>query len=147
MEYGDYRTYESAVVAIDGTGDVATFTPATPVDVVRVGVTGTTAYTHGSGAIIKADVNASDGDGTYTRGDGDGGTITVDSGFAAGLCNYVDLSSPVQLDPGDQLIFQVTQAAGAGDGVVWCEYQKRPFQSGSSAAASNRLVNATDVTA
>lgn len=146
MEYAAYQTFESAVVAIDGPGDVATFTPAAPVDVVRIGLTGTTAYTHGSGAVVKADVNASDGDGTYTRGDGDGGVITADSTFAAGLVNYTDLSSPVHLDPGDQLIFQVTQAASAGDGVVWVEYQKRPFVAGSGAAAYDRLANATDVT-
>lgn len=140
-----YDTVESGVVALDATADVFTWTPATPVEIVRIGVTGTTAYTHGSGAIVKADINSSDGDGTYTRGDGDGGTLTVDSGFDAGLVNYQDATSRVRLKPGDQLIMQVTQAASAGDGVVWVEYRKLPFQSGYGSAADDLLANATEV--
>lgn len=142
-----YEVFETAEVAIDSTGDKATYTPGAPVDIVRVGIVGTTSYTHGSGAIVKVDKNASDGDGTYTRGDGDVAEVTVDSGFNAGLVNYVDLDEPVELDPGDQAIVQVTQAASAGDGVVFMEYRKRPFVSGSPAADEDRLVNATDVTA
>lgn len=140
-----YDTVESGVVAIDATADVFTWTPATPVEIIRIGVTGTTAYTHGSGAIIAADINASDGDGTYTRGDGDGGTLTVAAGFNAGLVNYHDMTSRVRLKPGDQLIFQVTQAATAGDGVVWVEYRKLPFQSGSNVPADDMLEYATEV--
>ncbi len=140
-----YDTVESGVVAIDSTGDKFTWTPATPVELIRIGVTGTTAYTHGSGAVIAADINASDGEGTYDRGAGDGGTLTVDSGFDAGLVNYHDMDARVRLKPGDQLVFEVTQAATAGDGVVWVEYRKLPFQSGSDAPEHDLLVNATEV--
>lgn len=140
-----YDTVESGEVAIDSTGDKFTWTPATPVELIRVGVTGTTAYTHGSGAVIAMDINASDGEGTYSRGDGDGGTITVDSGFDAGLVNYHDMDARVRLKPGDQLIAQVTQAATAGDGVVWVEYRKLPFQSGYGPAADDLLAHATEV--
>jgi len=144
----DDRTYDtvaSGEVAIDATGDQFTWTPATPVELIRVGVTGTTTYDSTTGAIIALDINASDGDGTYTRGDGDGGVITVDASFGPGLVNYLDMVSRVRLKPGDQLIAQVTQASTAGDGVVWIEYRKLPFQSGSSAAADDLLVNATEV--
>lgn len=144
MATTNFQSWESAVVAIDAAADAATFTPSGPVRVVRIGVTGTTAYTHGSGAIIKADKNMSDGDGTYTRGDGDGGIITVDSSFNAGLVNYHE-PAPYELNPGDQLIFQVTQAATAGDGVVWVEYEHLPFQSGSKDPASDHLNNALKV--
>lgn len=144
MATTNFQSWESGVVAIDALADAATFTPAGPVRVVRIGVTGTTAYTHGSGAIIKADKNLSNGNGTYTRGDGDGGTLTVDSTFAAGKVNYAE-PSPYELNPGDQLIFQVTQAASAGDGVVWVEYEHLPFQSGSSDPANDHLNNALKV--
>lgn len=144
----DDRTYdvvESGVVAIDAVGDKFTWTPATPVRIIRVGITGTTAYTHGSGAIIALDKNASDGDGTYTRGDGDIGTIAVAASFGPGLVNYIEPASRLEMVPGDQLIFQVTQAATAGDGVVWVEYQKLPFQSGFGAPTEDWLRNATEV--
>lgn len=140
-----YDTVESGVVAIDSTGDKWTWTPGAPVEIIRVGVTGTTAYTHGSGAIIAMDINASDGAGTYSRGDGDGGTLTVAATFNAGLVNYHEMTSRVRLKPGDQLIAQVTQAATAGDGVVWVEYRKLPFVSGSAVTADNLLSNATEV--
>lgn len=145
MATTNFQSWESAEVAIDSTGDKATFTPSAPVRVVRIGVTGTTSYTHGSGAVIAADKNISDGDGTYTRGDADGGELTVDSGFDAGLVNYNEPSAGYVLDPGDQLIFQVTQAASAGDGVVWVEYERLAFQSGSSDPTEDHLANATEV--
>jgi len=145
----DDRTYDfivSGEVAIDLVGDKFTWTPATPVEIIRVGVTGTTAYTHGSGAVIAMDINASDGAGTYDRGDGDGGVITVDASFDAGLVNYYDMTSRVRLKPGDQLIAQVTQAATAGDGVVWVEYRKLPFQhGGTDGTTDDLLVHATEV--
>lgn len=142
-----YQTVMSGSVDIGATADVFTWRPATPVEIIRIGVLGSAdeAYTHGSGAIIAADVNSSDGDGTFTRGDGDGGTITVDSSFDEGLVNYHDLDSRVRLRPGDGLIFQVTQAADAGEAYIFVEYRKLPFQSGSSDPDEDMLANATEV--
>lgn len=147
----DDRTYDTVVSGsfdIGATGDnLFVWTPATPVEIIRIGLIGSAAeaYTHGSGAIVKADINSSDGDGTYTRGDGDGGTITVASTFDIGLVNYHEMTSRVRLRPGDQLIFQCTQAATAGAAFGFVEYRKLPFQSGSSEAANDLLVNATEV--
>lgn len=144
----DDRTYdvvESDEVAIDSTGDKFTWTPATPVRIIRAGVTGTSSYTHGSGAVIALDKNASDGDGSYTRGDADIGEITVNSGFDQGLVNYIKPDERLEMVPGDQLIIEVTQAANAGDGVVWVEYQKLPFQSGYGDPDKDLLRNATEV--
>ena len=138
-----YQTVESGVVAIDSTGDKYTYTVVTPMLLIRTGVVGTTTYDGSTDAVIAADINSSDGDGTFTRGDGDAGVIDLsdDADFANGMMAYNDLTSRTVVKPGDQIIFQVTTAASAGDGVVFIEYQKLPMQTG----YDSLLANSTEV--
>ena len=138
------QTWLGAGTVISTTGDKATFTPATPVRVLRVGVIGTATYTHGSGAIIKVDKNLSNGAGAYTRGDGDGGVLTVPAAFVNGKMVYTNVP-PYELDPGDQLIFEVTQASTAGSVAYTVEYEKMGFQKGYMLPAKNHLRNTIKV--
>ena len=148
------RVAFSAQVALDATGDVFTFAPGKPVDIVRWGYT-VNIVLGGTGLIIKADsqlVGAS-------RGDGDAGTLTPAVATAVGLGAYTENVSPgvtaspttpFKLDAGEAVIFQVTTAAATtGDGTIWVEYHERPFVGDAlrTAAQGNRIAGMLKKTA
>lgn len=51
-----------------------------------------------------------------------GSTITVPTAIAAGSVYYKDLATPLTFQPGEELAFEVTTAAGGGGaaGAGWC---------------------------
>ena len=139
-------------VTLDATGDKFVFFPGKPVDIVRWGFNVTVAVT-GTGLVIAGDSQLKGA----ARGAGDVGTITA--GAAVGLNDgmYTENVSPgvtahptepFQLDAGEGVIFEVTGAATAGDGVVWVEYHERSFtgDSNQTQAQGNRIANMTQKT-
>lgn len=150
MSGGNYEHIHTGLLAVDGTGDVHTFMPGSPVEVIRWGVTAFLIIDVGVGMTVKADKTNSAG----TRGDGDMGSITVTADIAAQDGVYTENVSPDvtahptephRLIPGESMTLQVTDAADtAGDGYFFIEYRKLPFVGG---APVDELANMTQVTA
>lgn len=151
MSGGNYHVEHTALLAVDSTGDKATFAPGSPIEVIRWGIIAFALIDVGAGVIVKADKTNSAG----TRGDGDMGSITSTSDIAAQDGIYTENVSPGvtahptephKLIPGESLTFQVTDAADtAGDGYFFVEYRKLPFV-GDANAPVDDLANMTKVT-
>ena len=137
MESFDYLYAVSAQVNVQSsTGDKATFTFAQPVDVVGVGFIADALLDVGAGFVFKFDRRVTAGSDTG-RGDGDVGTLTNGTtDVVAGTVIYNDLAAPVELNAGDQVVFEVTNVADtAGTGFAFIKYQRRPFVAGRIAKA------------
>ncbi len=158
--YENHLTEVSAEIDLTATGDKMTFSPARPVNIVRWGILANSLIDVGAGMVIKADHRPTAGsDGS--RGDGDVGDITVTSDINQGEGAYTEecgtpaagtLADPVvaakfSVDPGEEVVFQVTNAADtAGTGRIFVEYEALPFVGDSNVTAgdfSNRIDNMT----
>ncbi len=150
-----HRVEVSASVNMDSTGDKMTFTPATPVNIVRWGVIADTLIDVGAGMTIKADHRPTAGSDS-SRGDGDVGDITVTADISQGTGAYTEecataagtaVPGKFEVDPGEQVVFQVTDAADtSGTGHIFVEYELLPFVGDSNVTAgefSNRIDNMT----
>ncbi len=154
MEIFPKRVAHSGTLVFTSTGDIYTFAPGVPVDIVRWGYTVNVVLGDNT-LIIKADsqlVGAS-------RGDGDVGTLTPAIATAVGKGAYTENVSPgdtdfpttpFELDAGESVIFEVTDlVASTGTGTMWVEYHERPFvgDSNQSAAQGNRIAGMLKKTA
>jgi hypothetical protein len=128
MGYGNESrqvSHATAYTANDdlaATGDSAVVFDITgPITVRRIGVVIAVA-TVGTAAVVKFDRRITTGSDTG-RGDGDVGALTVPA-LAAGKIVYKDVK--IDLDPGDQIVPQVTTAQGtSGEGRYFYEYENR----------------------
>ena len=146
------NTEVSAQVTVNSTGDKMTFTPGRPVNIIRWGIIADALIDVGAGMTIKADFRPTAGSDSG-RGDGDVGDITTTSDIAQGKGLFTqDLSDDAtevkfQVDPGEQVVFQVTDAADtAGTGHIFVEYEEEGFSGGLPAPAlslGNRISNIT----
>ncbi len=135
---------------LTATGDKFTFTPARPVNIIRWGVIADALIDVGVGMTIKADFRPTAGSDTG-RGDGNVGDITVTADIAQGKGAYTEEVSGAgtkqkfQVDPGEQVVFQVTDAADtAGTGLIFVEYEEEGFQGDTNVTVgdlSNRIGN------
>ena len=148
---------EGGPVAFTSTGDKFIFTPAMPCDVYRWGLITDALLDVGAGFTIALDWRPTAGSDT-NRAQKD--TIVKTADVAAGQVLYseavgavaqatgsdgslVDVApaGPVEVDPGEELVIEVTDAADtAGTGYVWIEYVEKPL-------AGSRAGNATNVNA
>lgn len=134
----DYRRAQSAAAAIGSTGDKFIVTPSGPIDIVRWGVLFNAAITNDSG-IVALDKRVTAGSDTG-RLDAAGGTLTVTGNIVAGKGIYVEPSTPLSIDPGQEAVFEVTDAAqNVGNVFYWYEFIERPF-------VAPRIANMTKVT-
>ncbi len=160
--YENHVTEVSAEIDMTSTGDKMTFSPAQPVNIVRWGVLANALIDVGAGMIIKADFRPTAGsDGS--RGDGDVGDLTfsTDEDISQGEGAYTEecgtpaagtvadplIAQKFSVDPGEEVVFQITDAADtAGSGRIFVEYEALPFVGDSNATAggfSNRIDNMT----
>lgn len=137
----------ASAATMNATGDKFTFTPAKPVDVVRWGLIATVAMT-GSAVVALdhrptagSDTGRVDGAVDANGVDTAGGTITAGA-VAQGKGVYHNLSSPLRVDVGEEVVVQVTTAAGAGSAVPFVEYIERPFV-GDANSGDSRIANMT----
>lgn len=145
-------TETSAQISVNSTGDKMTFTPARPVNIIRWGIIADALIDVGTGMTIKADHRPTAGS-DASRGDGDVGDITVTTDILQGKGAYTEEVSGAgtkqkfQVDPGEQVVFQVTDAADtAGTGIIFVEYEEEGFSGGLPGVAlslSNRISNLT----
>lgn len=145
----------SAQIGMTSLGDKMTFMSAVPVNIVRWGVIADSLIDVGAGFTVKGDHRPTAGSDS-SRGDGDVGDITVTDDIAQGKGIYTEEcatpASPAQpakflLDPGEQVVFQITDAADtAGTGMIFVEYELEGFSGGLPAPAltlANRTSNMT----
>ena len=148
-------TEVSAQLSMTSLGDKMTFMQAVPVNIVRWGVIANALIDVGAGFTIKGDFRPTAGSDTG-RGDGDAGDITVTADIAQGKGVYTEeVATPAatavptkfKLDPGEQVVFEVTDAADtAGTGMIFVEYELEGFSGGLPAAVltdPNRISNMT----
>jgi hypothetical protein len=133
--------------------DTVYVTPATPIKIVRWGLVVTSLLDVGAGFAAAMDFRPTAGsdtdrvNGAVASGiDTAGGTITTTADVAAGDGLYHELSQPLEVLPGEQVVIQITDAADtAGTGLFWVEYEEEPFAA-AYAGTSSRLVNMTEAT-
>lgn len=118
---------ETAQVALTSTGDKYTFTPSTVVEVVRWGIVADALLDVGAGLTVAADYRPTAGSDTG-RVDADIGSVTTAADIAQGKVWNDELASPYKLIPGEQAVFEVTDAADtAGTGILYIHYRRRPW--------------------
>lgn len=158
MEGFDYKQDVVGSVDFASTGDKAIWTPSQPVDVVRWGIITDALLDVGAGFTLKvdwrptagSDSSRTDGVPTSTTSPGNyttplNMTTTVD--IAAGTEAFISLPEPLQVNPGEQLVFQVTDAADTnGTGLVWVQYQPRPFVAAAAGRTGDRMSAVVDLT-
>ncbi len=149
--YENHRVEVSAQINVNSTGDKMTFTPGMPVNIVRWGIIADALIDVGAGMTIKADHRPTAGSDS-SRGDGDVGDITVTGDITQGEGAYTEecasaastaVGAKFEVDPGEQVVFQVTDAADtSGTGHIFVEYELIPFVGDSgltSGEFSNRI--------
>jgi len=131
--YDERQDYASG--NLTSTGDKLVFSPTFPVDVYRYGVIITTDVAASNNVIIALDkrpvVKSDTGRVELSRFE----ITAAESGNAdAGDLYYKEIA-PVQVNPGEELVVEVVDAATAGAAVVFLHYQMRPFQPGRAKAS------------
>ena len=144
------QSEESPQVDVTSPGDKVVFTKSFPINIIRWGIIADVLIDVGTGLTIKMDHRPIAGSDTG-RTNGTPSTavnLVRTTDIAQGKGVYVELTEAFEVDPGEEVVFQVTDAADtAGTGVLFVEYDRLPFQNDSGlAAADNRLSNMTDVT-
>jgi hypothetical protein len=144
--YSQIRTFVSAVAALDATADAITFAPAQPIDIKRWGYIMTETLKDASACTVALDHRVTAGTDT---GRLEIDTIVLATGLALGKGVVKELvlpvaeesgsstedgstrnvsgTGPLQVDPGEEVIFQVTDAASTGDVTFFLEYYELPI--------------------
>lgn len=130
MASGYTRIEQAKAASLTALADILAFRPVHPTRVLRWGVVITTAPTV-TAPVVKADIQKVAG----TRGNGDGGQMTIPVAQAIGSVLNNELkaagalvtAAPIDMNPGDALFLEVTTAATAGVGDAWIEYEERGF--------------------
>lgn len=145
-----FSANETAVTgqAIDSTGDKVFWTPGQPVTILRWGVITYGTLTIDSGAcdisldhrpIAGADTNRVEVS-VMSLLDGDDDTVSQVFYHDMDPASTVDpVPGPLKVLPGEQVVFEVTDAAGAGDGYFFVEYLCHPFVGGSEDDANSDI--------
>ncbi len=137
------------------TEDKYSFAPAMPIAIVRWGTINNSTTVVGSGKFTcdlrpTAGSDSSRVTGSIASGvDTQGGTLTM-AATAAGKGNYHNLSQPMIVCPGQEVVFATSTGATSGTGFIWFEYAKLPFQGDSGLTSlqdANLIYNMTKVTA
>lgn len=138
-EQAHYRRVNEhgSTVALTSTGDKFTFSPGGPCDVVRWGLLWT--VTAGGAPVIAADKRITAGSDTG-RVNAALGTITPGAA-AAGTYTYTEpTTGPWELNPGDQVVIEVTTAATTtGSAIPIIEVRDRPFVDGPNARLADAI--------
>ena len=142
--YSHSRIFQVAAAAADSTGDKGGFAPVVPIDIVRWGyIVDETALDVGAGFTVALDHRVTAGTDTG-RVAIDTIVRTTDLALGKGVVKELILAvsqataedgslrdvsgtGPFQVDPGEEVIFEVTDAADTtGDVQYWFEYYELP---------------------
>lgn len=147
------RTQVSPQVNWSGASDKFSYAPASPIAIVRWGTINNSTTVVGSGAFT-ADLRVTAGSdsgrvtGATSAGvDTQGGTLTQ-AATAAGKGNYRNLSQPMIVCPGQEVVFKQSTGATSGTGFIWFEYASLPFQGDANLTSlqdANLIYNLTKV--
>lgn len=142
--YSERKIFEVAAAAADSTGDKGSFAPVVPIDIIRWGyIVETTALDVGAGFTVALDHQPTAGSATG-RVEVDTIVRTTDLALGKGVVKELTLpvaqataedgslrdvsgTGPFQVDPGEAVVFEVTDAADTtGDVKYWFEYYELP---------------------
>lgn len=137
--------------------DKATWAPAMPVDIVRWGYIADTVMGNTVAVValdfrptIGSDTDRVDGaTNSTTFIDTAGGVLTSGVATAVGAGEFHNVNPPLQVDPGEEVVFQMTTAPSSGTAFFFIEYEVQPFVGDSNVTAgdfSNRISNMTERT-
>jgi len=137
------RSFVSPVAALDAAADAITFTPAVPIDIKRWGYIVSETAKDATACTVALDHRPTAGSET---GRVEVDTIVLATALALGKGVVKELILPVaqvtaedgslrdvsgtgpfQVDPGEEVIFEVTDAAVTGDVVYFLEYYELPY--------------------
>lgn len=140
MEGYDFLYEYGAQDNATATGDGMIFTPAQPIDVYRFIIIADALIDVGAGMVVTLDHRPTAGSDTSRVTIA---TMTISADIAAGAGAYVtmDADEPFEVNPGEELVVEVTNAADtAGTFKPAVAYQRRAF-------VGTRIANLTDLTA
>ena len=134
----DTLTWVTGTVALDGTADLATFTPGRPIRLRRFG------YVWNAGTVTAPQTLALALDKRVLIGSATGrvniATIAGATSETQGLGAYTRIGAAaggdIDIDADEELVVETTAGATAGDGVVFVEYEALPFVSASFIGAN-----------
>lgn len=118
-------TSGTTAIALTSTGDKFVVSLPVPFDVYEWGVIVTTGL-DATLRQINLDKRITAGSDSGRVNDAGGAQIAGSAAVAAGTVLYRRPAAPVQVNPGEQLVFEVTDAAVAGAGVLYVKGRKMP---------------------
>ena len=139
------------------TEDKVAWAPTHPVDIVRWGYVVDTVL--GDTTLVAAldfrptigsDTNRVNGaTNSTTFIDTAGGVLTAVVATAVGKGEFHNVNPPLQVDPGEEVVIELTAAPASGNGFWFIEYEVQPFVGDTNVTAgdfSNRIANMTERT-
>lgn len=128
-ELGLQKEIGSVDADVSGAGDLMTFTPGMPVEIVEFGYIVKTAIVDAAGGLVmKADIRPT-AESDTSRGDGDGGVMTLTSAQANQAAGKVVSSRPATaalVYPGQQVVLELTTAPDSGAAFPYIVFRPQP---------------------
>lgn len=124
--------------------DVLTIAPMKPIEVLRFGFIVDNGTDSGTDLVLSLDKRPTAGTDTDRE---ELATLQPSATVTQGDGRYFDLTSRLEVNPGEELIVEVKTVAGvASTGRVFAEYVEYPFQHTSADSTEDRLGNMTEET-
>ena len=146
-----------AGLGMASTEDKLTFAPLMPIDIVRWGYVVDTILGD-TNTVLAMDFRPTVGSDTArvngatdstTFIDTAGGVLTAVVATAVGKGDFHNVNPPLQVDPGEEVVIEMTTAPASGTAFFFIEYEVQPFVGDSNVTAgdfSNRIANMTERT-
>ena len=144
-------------IGMASTEDKLTFAPLVPIDIVRWGFVADVVMGDANTVLAMdfrptigsdtARVNGATDSTTFI--DTAGGVLTGTATTAVGKGEYHNVNPPLQVDPGEEVVIEMTTAPASGNAFFFIEYEVQPFVGDSNVTAgdfSNRIANMTERT-
>ena len=150
---GEYLYEVGAQAALDSAADILVFSPVVPVDIVAFGVLVEVTLDQTQGLIATLDKRVTLLSDTGRVADASGIRLTPVEGtnVAVGQNLFAEIPAltsgemGLELEPGESAVFEVTQAATAGDGRPWIAYRQQSRGGSARWRESAKLVGGTSL--
>ncbi len=133
---------------VSAVGDKGEFVFSVPVEILRFGLIVSTLLNVGGGVAFTIDTRVDIGSDSGRVAGTEDLTLGLDVDVAVGDGVYRDLATPLIIRPGESAVFEeITEVDTAvGNFRPFVHYRSLNFQSGSSAAADDKLLHMTKIT-
>ncbi len=133
---------------VSTTGDKGEFVFSVPVEIFRFGLIVSTLLNVGGGVAFTIDTRPDIGSDTNRVAGTEDLTLGLDVDVAVGDGVFRNLDTPLIIRPGESAVFEeiTEEDTAVGNFRPFVHYRILNFQSGSSAAANDRLLHMTEIT-